>query len=324
VALKDEESVRVRGRARRLKRYLVARISVNTDRQLYESEATGRQRGVYDDVRATFRAPVVNWIFRTLTANDPEFTRYLWGQVKPAFQTRAFGRYSVAYRDAVLSAVERDGDADDPAVPAYRRADLDVAPAEFRELGGQAATFDVVGPRLAALFEIVDRSLQGESVGEDADEDAAATEPIPPWLDRDRGRSPTMVDAPPKELDDTVERIRTFHGLGDNLPSIYRCLAQWPGYLRTAWDYLEPTLESAAFDRACERASEETAAFVDSLAYPPRLSPDDLRARGMDDEAVSELQELFETFNRGPIETVLPALPVYASTLGAAGRREMG
>ncbi|NHN57852.1 MULTISPECIES: halocarboxylic acid dehydrogenase DehI family protein [Halorussus] len=309
---------------------------MDTDRQLYEQEATGWRRGVYDDVQATFRAPVVNWIFRTLMANDPEFTRYLWGQIKPTFETRAFGRYSVAYRDAVVSAVEDratggraaddDGEADDLGIPAYRRADLDLGPAEFRELRGQVATFDVVGPRLAALFEVVDRSLRGESVGADLDADAAATEPMPARFDRDRGLSPTMVDADsvPEELADTVERVRTFHGLDEGLPSIYRCLAQWPAYLRPAWDDLEPTLDSEAFDRACERAGEETDAFVDSIPYAPRLSPDDLRARGMDDEAVSELQELFATFNRGPIETVVPALHVYAATLGAEGRREMG
>ncbi|WP_440007316.1 halocarboxylic acid dehydrogenase DehI family protein [Halomicrococcus sp. SG-WS-1] len=292
---------------------------MDTDRQLYESQATGWRAGVYDDVRATFHAPVVNWIFRTLMANDPELTRYLWGQVKPTFTTRAFGQYSVAYRDAVLSAVE-SGDRD---LPRYRRADLGLEPAEFRELAGQAETFDVVAPRLAVLFEVVDRSLRGDPVGDGDDERAAATEPMPAWLDRDRGRSPTMVDDVPAELADTAGGVRAFHGLDDDLPSIYRCLAQWPAYLRTAWDDLEPVFESPAFDRACERAHEATEAFVDSVPYPPRIAPDDLRTRGTDEATITELQELFETFNRGPIETVLPALPAYAATLNVAGRREL-
>jgi hypothetical protein len=298
---------------------------MDTDEQLYESDATGWQRGLYEDVRATFRAPIVNWIFRTLMANEPDFTRYLWGQVEPTFQTRAFGRYSVAYRDAVLTAFENDGDGDENAIPTYRRADLDLRPAEFRELRGQTATFDIVAPRLAALFEIADRSLRGDPVGDDFDARAAATEPMPAHLDRDRGLSPTMVEADgaPEAVADTVEQFRDFHGLNEGLPSIYRCLAQWPAYLRTAWDDLELTMESAAFDRACERASEETDAFVDSVPYAPRLSPDDLRARGMDDEAIAQLRELFETFNRGPIETVLPALHVHAATLDVAGRRAM-
>ncbi|MFC4549082.1 MULTISPECIES: halocarboxylic acid dehydrogenase DehI family protein [Halorussus] len=297
---------------------------MDTSQQLYEHEATGWRRGVYDDIQATFRAPVVNWIFRALMANEPDFTRYLWGQVKPTFETRAFGRYSVGYRDAVLSAVEA-GETDRSGVPRYRRTDLDLEPAAFRELQGQVATFDVVAPRLAALFEVADRSLRGESVGDALDEgEHAATEPLPPELDRDRGLSPTMVDDPPAELSDTVDRIRSFHGFDDGLPSIYRCLAQWPPYLQTAWDDLEERFESDDFDRACERADEVTGSFVDSLAYPPRLSPDDLRSFGMDDESIAGLQELFETFNRGPIETVLPALHVYAATIKVEGRREMG
>jgi hypothetical protein len=294
---------------------------MDTDRQLYEREASGWRAGIYEDVQATFRAPIVNWIFRTLMANDAEFTRSLWGQVKPAFETRAFGRYSIAYRGAVRSAfAERDD------VPVYRRSDLDLAPAEFRELRGQVATFDVVAPRLAALFEVVDRSLQGKPIGTALDEgEHTATEPLPADLDRDRGLSPTMVDADgvPDELDGTVDRIRAFHGLDDGLPSIYRCLAQWPAYLGPAWDALEPALESSAFERACEDARAETEAFAESLAYPPRLSPDDLRARGMDDEEIDALRELFATFNRGPIETVLPALHVYAATLGVGGRRRL-
>ncbi|PSP55820.1 hypothetical protein BRC82_04360 [Halobacteriales archaeon QS_1_67_19] len=293
---------------------------MDTSRQLYETDASGWKRGVYGDVQATFRAPIVNWIFRTLMANEPAFTRYLWGQVKPLFQTRAFGQYSVRYRDVVLSAIEGDG-GNESGLQTYRRADLDLAPAEFRELRGQAATFDVVGPRLAALFEVADRSLHGESVGSDPNGDAAATEPLPDWLDRDRGLSPTMVEpgGVPDDLDETVERIRAFHDLDEGLPSVYRCLAQWPAYLRTAWSDLEPALESPAV----ERAGEATDAFVDSVAYSPRLSPDDLRSRGIDEETITGLRELLETFNRGPIETVLPALPVYAATLDAAGRREL-
>ncbi|WP_368407933.1 halocarboxylic acid dehydrogenase DehI family protein [Halorussus salinus] len=35
-------------------------------------------------------------MFRTVMANNPEFTRCLWGQVESAFETRTFGRQSVA------------------------------------------------------------------------------------------------------------------------------------------------------------------------------------------------------------------------------------
>ncbi|MFC4358556.1 halocarboxylic acid dehydrogenase DehI family protein [Halobium salinum] len=295
---------------------------MDTDRQLYEADATGWKRGLYEDVQTTFRAPVVNWIFRTLLANEPDLTRYLWGQVKPAFETRAFGSFTLQWRDAVLSAVE-GGDAD---LPVYRKPDHDLSPAEFAELRGQLATFDVVVPRLAVLFETVDRSLRGDSVGESPAEDRAATAPLPDWLDRDRAhapRSPTMT--PFSDLDEglsgTVEAVQSFHGFDEGLPSVYRCLAQWPGAFERLWDDVAPVLESEAFERAVTEATDLAADYVSSLPYRPRLAPEDLRSVGVDDGTVEELRGLFETFNRGPVRTVLPAVPAFAAAFGVEGER---
>ena len=291
---------------------------MDTSRQLFEQEAAGWQRGVYDDIRSTFRAPIVNWIWRTLMANDPDFTRYLWGQVKPAFQTRAFARCSIRYRDAVLSPIEAEFD-----LPSYRRDEIGVSPAEYRELRGQLATYDVVGPRLAVLFDVVHRSLSGEVLGRDPADDRAATAPFPDWLDADRGRSPTLLDieAIPAELDTTVAAIQAFHGFDDGLPSIYRTLAQWPDLLEQLWTDAEPILESDVFDQACSGAEGVVGRYVDDLASTPRLAPDDLRSMGLDADRIEALAALFETFRYGPVETVLPALPVWAAALDVEGDR---
>lgn len=288
--------------------------------QLYEEDATGWQYGMYEDIKTTFRAPIVNWYFRALTANEPAFTRYMWGQIKPLFQTRAFGRYTVSYRDAVRSALE-DGSAD---LPRYRRADLDIRPAEWRELRGQIATFDIVAPRLALTFAVCDRTMNQEPPDSDPS-DAASTAPLPPWLDRDRGRSVTMLEAGtvPDELSDTVDDIREFHGLEAGLPSIYRCLAQWPDYLEPAWDGLEPVFESDAFERATDDADAVVDAHLEELPYAPRLSPADLADRGFDESTIEELQDYVRSFNRGAVETVLPAIVVYAATLDAGGARSL-
>ncbi|WP_222917489.1 halocarboxylic acid dehydrogenase DehI family protein [Natrinema sp. SYSU A 869] len=288
--------------------------------QLYEQDATGWQRGMYEDVKTTLRAPIVNWFFRTLTANEPVFARYMWGQLKPLFQTRAFGDYTVSYRDTVLSALE-DGS---PDLPRYRRDDLDVRPAEWRELRGQLATFDIVAPRLALTFAVCDRAMNDGPLESDPD-DAASMAPLPPWLDRDRGRSVTMIDddGVPNDLSDAIDGIREFHGLEGGLPSIYRCLAQWPGYLDLAWTDLEPILESAAFERGCDDADAVVDAHLEKLPYVPRLSPTALADQGFDKSTVEELQEFVRSFNRGAIETVLTAIFVYAATLDAAGERSL-
>ena len=292
---------------------------MDTENQLHEVDARGWQRGLYDDVKETFRAPVVNWIFRTAMANEPEFLRYAWGQVKPVFGTRAFARLSVRYRDAVLGELERD-----EPLPAYRPGDVDLGPTAYRELRGQVATYDLVAPRLAVLFETMDRALQGDPVDHEPAEDRAATAPIPDRIDRDRGRSPTLVDVEdiPEELAPTVEAIRSFHGFDEGLPSIYRTLAQWPTFLERMWADVEPRLASDAFGAARERTDGMVTAFVDGAPYRPRLSPDDLESAGFGEDVVADVQGLFRRFNTGPVETVLPSLHVFAATVDASGERD--
>lgn len=291
---------------------------MDTSEQLYEIDATGWKRGLYDDVKRTFRAPIVNWVFQTTVANYPEFCRYAWGQVKPVFETARFGRLSIAYRNAVLSALEAETD-----IPTYRCRELDVSPAEYGELRGQLATYDIVAPRLAVLFELVDRGLHEDPIGTDPAPTRDATSPLPPWLDAERGRPPTMIafDETPAELDDAVSAIQSFHGLEDGLPSIYRTLAQWPGYLAPMWNDVEPILEDDAFSTAVDDARAVVSEFVDEAAYVPELGPESLARRGIDEEGISTLQSLFRDFNRGSIETVIPALPVYAATVDATGKR---
>ena len=129
------------------------------------------------------------------------------------------------------------------------------------------------------------------------------------------------ADDVPDDLAGTVDSIQEFHGLGDGLSSIYRCLCQWPAYLDRAWADLEPTFADEGFEAACEAASDCTDGFVAATPYWPRLDPDSLQAAGFDDGTISDLADLFAEFNRGVIETVIPALPVYAATVDAAGRR---
>lgn len=294
---------------------------MDTGTQLYETDATGWKRGLYDDVRATFRAPFVNWIWRTTMANSPEFCRYLWSQVKPVFQTRAFARYTVEYRDTVLSTLEADVDAD---LPAYRRSDLGVTPAEYSELRGQVETFDVVAPRLAVLFRVTNRALHDEPVGADPDTTRAATAPFPAWLDADRGKEPSMVpfDEFGEDVSETATAFQEFHGIDDGLPSIYRCLAQWPTFFNTLWADLGPVLESEPYTTAVDSADELTDEFVDSAPYSPRLGPDSLRSQGFDDDLITDVQDLFRTFDTGAIDDVLPALHCWAATVDVVGERD--
>lgn len=156
-------------------------------KQLYESQARGWQRGLYEDIKQTLRAPIVNSIWRIQMFHTPQLLRYVWGQLKPVFETCEFAAFTVAYRDTLLTAVETE-------LPGYNPATVDLAPSAFTELQGQLATFDIVSPRLIVLFKLMDRRLNDRPVGTSVENmGKAATAPYPAWLDRDRGRSPSML-----------------------------------------------------------------------------------------------------------------------------------
>jgi hypothetical protein len=268
--------------------------------QIAESDATGFDRGLYADIRSTFRAPVVNSIWRTLLANEPALTRHIWGQTKPAFETREFAAFSVAFRDRILSAVE-------PDAPRYEPADVGLDPAAVTELRGQLAAFDAVAPRLAVLFALVTRRLDGRPVGTENVGEAAAA-PFPEWLDADRGRPPTMVshDEARAVIPDDVAG-----DFGEMVPSVYRCLAQWPAYLERASADLRPVLGGESF----RETRRDAFGLVETY-----LDPDGLAAVGATPETVDGLRDLFGTFLDGGRE-ILPLLHVYAATVGAAGER---
>jgi hypothetical protein len=158
----------------------------------------------------------------------------------------------------------------------------------------------------------------------DPDGGRAATAPCPAWLDADRGRPPSMVpvDAVGDDVAETVAAVQAFHGFDDGLPSVYRCLAQWPALFNALWADLGPVLESAAFEAACDRADETTAAFVESAPYAPRLGADALRSHGFDDALIADVRALFREFDEGAVDDLLPGLHLWAAAVDEAGERE--
>jgi len=291
---------------------------MDTSHQLAMRDATGWKRGLYEDIQSTFDAPMVNWTFRTLMANYPEFTRVMWGRLKPLFRTAAFADFTLRYRDLVLTGFE-----DATRTRTIQPDETALSPNEYRELCDQMATFDTVAPRLTVLLDVLDRELNREDHTQSVPDTRSATAPYPEWLDDGRGSKPTMIPfgTVPDDVEATLDDVVTAHGFDAGLPSIYRCLAQWPSYLRTAWERVGPVVGSDDIAAITGDVSEAVDSFTSRLPYRPNLSPDALRRDGFSDGTVADLQSFVREFNRDPIESVVPVLPMYAHLVGAAGPR---
>lgn len=286
---------------------------------LSERDATGWKYGLYQDVKRTFRTPIVNAIIRTPMSAAPEVTRYVWGQAKPVFETRAFGEFAAAYREALIEPVEATFD-----LPTYNPGNLGLSPGEFRELRGQLYAQVVVYPRLEIMIELLDRGVHGESIGGDPDRRRAATEPLDDDVDRDFLREPTLLDFEdvPEALEPLVPELQEHHGFDDGLATLHRCLAQWPAFLGMAWDDVHPVMTSEAYEGGVDRAYDLATEFVDGLAYAPRIAPEDLQRLGADDDEIERIQGLADTFARGPPRSVFRSIPLYAALVGANGPRQ--
>lgn len=291
---------------------------MDASKQLYEKDVDGWKRGVYLDIKETFRAPLINWIFRSLMANNPEFTRYLWGQVKPVFRTKQFAAFAVEYRDTILSEIEETS-----TIPQYQPSELGVSPAEYKELRRQLRTFDTVAPCLALFFEMAYRGLHDDLPMNAPRDTVDSTAPYTGAKDDHVKESPTMVDATviPDQLTDTIESLQAFHGIETGVPSIYRCLSQWPDVLQLFWQDLHPVLTGPGFDTADEKISSLLSTQATSLGYSPAISPQVLRARGYEESTITEITEFIDGFYHGPADTVLLTLPIYATVVTASGRR---
>jgi hypothetical protein len=123
----------------------------------------------------------------------------------------------------------------------------------------------------------------------------------------------------PPGTEETLAAVREAHDLGDGLPSIYRCLAQWPAALDAGWAAVTADEEALAAARGeADRLVED---FVGRLAYTPRTTPADLRSAGLGG-AVEDMAALFGGFDAGGTD-LLPLLSGYAAAVGAEGRRRL-
>lgn len=282
--------------------------------QLLRHEASGWKAGLYDDIEQTLRAPLVNSVWRVPMAHDPELLRYLWYQLKPVFTTRRFAAFSVAFRDVVLSSVDTH---------ALSHSELDISPAEATELRGQLASFDIVAPRLAVTFELCDRLLNGGAVSTAPATHRSATAPYPNWLDADRGHPVTLagMEESAERAPAAVAAVRDYHDLDAMLPSIHRCLAQWPTAFDTLWRRLRPIYTGKTYEAATDEAADLVNAFVRGLPSPPALRPDEFRAAGFSDDSIDAMAAHFTGITQNATD-VLPTLMGYALCMGVAGERD--
>ena len=250
---------------------------------------------VYQRIRETLRANVVNYVWRVF-ATKPRFLEAVWDQLEPAvdegFLEAAEGIRSMA--------IERVWEGQ--TVPDHRKL-LD---GNLHDAVQRLRVFLEVNPRIVILTSALRLSWQNGQVG-GAREPVSAERGVPDWHPDIETKDPAMGDLK-KVYKELVEIL--------DLPSPntdYKMLGVWPEYFTSAWNDLKTFVATDSWKS--EVKTVEWVAKQAAVALPATITVSPGRAKdlGLEDDEVEEVGTWIEAF-----DAMLPGLIVNTSYLWVA------
>ena len=235
--------------------------------ELAEAQSPPHIRQIYREIREWTGGPIVALIFRNL-ATTPGVLEEVWGAIGPLF--RAGKIQDVAWRVARETAP----DGLMPPVEAYARAAVGLDDIALARLVNALDAYNRANPaNLLSMLSLLARMKSD-----------APAEPLSlaPWSPPTAvpGDLPTMtpLDVMPPQL----RRLINDFGFGDRsrsdpvVPSLYRHLIGWPGYLAVMHVTLVPRFRDGTIARATQLVHEAMKVETSSIAHhlpPLRLLP---------------------------------------------------
>lgn len=220
-----------------------------------QAEAAEAQRLLFEDVKATFRSPIVPLLVRRLAATAPAYLDRAWRELRPNLLTRAFE----AQADLIRAAAVREA-----------AASLALPPGGFREvLRRHAMSTSVVDeivravsvacytdPKFLLAATALDLALDNEPVGGAADLLPVEREAIAPGVPEEVAELPVIGDAeaPGRILRLWNEIVATL-----GLPAVtddLRAVSRWPDFLEAVWAVARPHVQRPGVTRLGAMAEE--------------------------------------------------------------------
>ena len=220
--------------------------------EIMPERADERILPVYDDVRNTFRVPIVNFFFRVL-ANYPDYLVPAWNGFSPCLRTVKFERAADALRaNALLDTVPDSSSVDWAAL------------GDFSRIKPFTDTIHYILPKLLATAIAFHEDL-GCAIRPGAAVPVDAGEEMPPGIVRG-AVSISMIDPAhtKDQLGEIFEAIKTAHGHPE-VATYYRSLAHWPRFLAAVWEKLAPVAGSPAYERHKQAVLEQALRTVETF-----------------------------------------------------------
>ncbi len=258
-----------------------------------EAEASGETAEIYADIRATLGIGVVNLIWRHLATMDGALP-WVWSAIKPVYVSGSAAREAAVLFDGLGL----------PAMPAFPSSALRLAGVGAADREMVVAILDSYN-RGNSLNLIALSTLAVEPSGEAPSSSSAAVEavgkPIPPL--------PSMEALEP-DISDLVLALSTLGaGPGDRIiPSLYRHLAGWPGFLNLMWAVIAPMHQDGRLKVLMERGWDAAHRHAGRIAGEVALGPEPPSA--------AEARAGIEEFKRTAISRMVPVAMIIRRMMG--------
>jgi hypothetical protein len=207
--------------------------------EIMPAQADDRIRLIYDDIKNTFRVPIVNFFFRVL-ANYPPYAVSAWNGFSPYLRTVKLEQAADDLRSAAL------------LQPVPNSAGLQLP--NVADVSRIRAFTDTIHYLLPKLLLVATAFHEGFTMNlQTTDADAAAcVQEIPPGVAQGTVTIP-MVN--PAETEGTLrwtfEDIKEQHG-HPGVATYYRSLGHWPVFLLGLWERVKLLVASPKYEQRRE------------------------------------------------------------------------
>lgn len=228
--------------------------------EVFETEASGSLKTVYDDIKNVLKVPVVNFIFRTLAWYE-QFLTIGWKQVRPNMLTFECARAADELRNPHLTM-------EIPDVDWSQYYPLKT----IERIRATVAVFNYVNPKLLLIA-----SAWAESLGNRPNIGGGNVKGmINPGIPE--GAPPIeLVHIPtaPSPIKQLLLDIASKHHVYD-AASDFRALARYPQFLRLSWQHLREYVGSPDYTRIQNQLLAKSIQLTKTLPYRVTINRKDL------------------------------------------------
>jgi hypothetical protein len=274
--------------------------------EVLEEHAEGDLKGIFEDIKRTFRVPMVSLVFGAL-ATRPDYLRVAWRQLHTNAQTLYFEEQADEIRRFAVASMSEIGELRTPA--------------SDDGISQVLTVFHYVNPKILLAVSALRSSMLGQLPRVSVLPTGQKRQVVP-------GTAPgmpqvTMVDqgAVDERLGRILGDIQSVSSTG-MVDSEYRALAAWPDYLEGAWLSVKPRLATQEYRRATRQLRWMADEAV--LGFPFRMdaSPHTLRHAGLSEQQIDSVRSLLDRFYRAASESVANVAVFSTGIQGKRGAME--